>query len=375
MMIYMAPMEGITGYIYRNIYGRYFEGVDKYFTPFIAPAKGRPLRTRELKDILPENNRGLHVVPQILTNDADDFLKTAKFLKEYGYTEVNINLGCPSGTVVSKWKGSGLLYDIDRLDHFLYGVYEADIMKVSIKTRIGKLFPEEFEDIINIYKKYPISELIIHPRIQTDYYKNTPNMEVFNSGVCQYLSDRQNEMCCGSDRLYTASAASDSANKKWRIVHDEQEICYNGDLFDLDAYRRLKNKYAFLSKVMLGRGLIGNPFLPEMIKRCKLDDEDRRDICTKSDISGGEMSEVYITCDNPLLKRENANRFKEFHDELLSSYRSSDLGDNNTLFKMKELWLYMGGLFDENPDAGKYLKRIKKSKNMEEYKIAVNGLL
>lgn len=341
MKIYMAPMEGITGYLYRNTYNRYFKGIDKYFTPFIAPAKGRPLRTRELQDILPENNKGIAVVPQILTNDVDDFMKTAKFLKEYGYTEVNINLGCPSGTVVSKGKGAGLLYDIDRLDAFLYGVYEADIMKVSIKTRIGKLFPEEFEDIINVYMKYPISELIIHPRVQTDYYRNTPNMETFKTGVCQYLSERQIKMCCDSDRFYT-----ESSNNKLEIVHDEREICYNGDIFDLDAYNHLKNKYTFISKVMLGRGLIGNPFLPEMMKSSKLGTEDR----------------------------ENANRLKGFHNELLSAYRNS-LGDSNTLFKMKELWLYMGQLFDGNLDAGKYLKKIKKSKNMEEYKIAVNGLM
>ncbi len=327
MKIYMAPMEGITGCLYRNTYNRYFKGVDKYFTPFIAPAKGRPLRTRELQDILPENNKGLAVVPQILTNDVNDFIKTAKFLKEYGYTEVNINLGCPSGTVVSKGKGAGLLYDIDRLDAFLYGVYEADIMKVSIKTRIGKLFPEEFEDIINVYMKYPISELIIHPRIQTDYYRNTPNMAVFKSGMCQYLSTGKNA----------------------DVVHGIQEICYNGDIFDWETYHCLISECPSVSKLMLGRGVIGNPFLPEMIKK------------------------AHVGC--VPLKSADFDRLKGFHNELLSAYRNSDLGDNNTLFKMKELWLYMGRLFDGNLDAGKYLKKIKKSKNMEEYKIAVNGLM
>jgi tRNA-dihydrouridine synthase len=309
MMIYMAPMEGITGYIYRNTFNKYFSGVDKYFTPFIAPAKGRPLRTRELKDVLPENNENINVIPQILTNEGEAYKRIAVFLKEYGYKEVNLNLGCPSGTVVSKCKGSGLLYDIDRLDKFLYQVFEADIMKVSIKTRVGKLFPEEFEDILNVYRKYPVTELIVHPRVQTDYYKGSPRMETFEQAV--------------------------------DVVNNDM-LCYNGDIFTADAYNDFHEKYPTVNKVMLGRGLIGNPFLAEEIKGISHD----RDI----------------------------KRFMAFHDELLSNYRSSDLGDNNTMFKMKELWNYMSSLFDEE-EYGKALKKIKKSKNMDEYRIAVGKLL
>ena len=147
-LIYLAPMEGITGYIYRNAHHKYFGGVDKYFMPFIAPAKGRPLRNRELRDVLPENNQGINVVPQLLTNSGEGFVKAAKFLKKLGYGEVNINLGCPSKTVVTKYKGSGLLYDTERLDNFLYEVFAAGVMDVSIKTRIGRDSSAEFEDII-----------------------------------------------------------------------------------------------------------------------------------------------------------------------------------------------------------------------------------
>lgn len=331
MNIYMAPMEGITGYIYRNTYNRHFRSVDKYFTPFISPAKGRPLRNRELKDILPDNNKGINVVPQILTNDANDFVKTAKFLKEYGYNEVNINLGCPSGTVVSKFKGSGLLYDVSRLDNFLYGVYEADVMKVSIKTRIGKVFPSEFEDIIEVYKKYPVSELIIHPRIQTDYYRNSPNMEVFVDGVMRY---------------------TDSNNSP---LHNMDEICYNGDISDVLSYKKLVSDIPYIRNIMLGRGLIGNPFLPEMIKK-------------------SETEEVNIMSKDVLPEDSYCKRFKDFHNELLDAYRETDLGDGNTLFKMKELWIYMGCLFDGFPMSHKLLKRIKKSRIMDEYKSSVNEL-
>ena len=160
-LIYLAPMEGITGYIYRNAHHKYFGGVDKYFMPFIAPAKGRPLRNRELRDVLPENNQGINVVPQLLTNSGEGFMKAAKFLKKLGYDEVNINLGCPSKTVVTKYKGSGLLYDTERLDNFLYEVfaegvaaygrtdtvcYNGDINSVADYER----FTDDFPDIMKV---------------------------------------------------------------------------------------------------------------------------------------------------------------------------------------------------------------------------------
>jgi tRNA-dihydrouridine synthase len=323
----MAPMEGITGYIYRTTFHKYFSGVDKYFMPFISPAKGRPLRTRERKDILPENNENMNVIPQILTNDGEAFKKIAVSLKEYGYEEVNINLGCPSGTVVSKCKGSGLLYDLDRLEHFLYQVFEADVMKVSIKTRVGKLFPEEFEDILNVYRKYPITELIIHPRVQTDYYNGSPRMDTFDQAV----------------RLYDVETAVVAKGETAQNTTEfNTDLCYNGDIFTAQEYHNFHEKYPDIDKVMLGRGLIGNPFLAEEIKG----------------ISHG--------CD--------MTRFKEFHDELLFRYTTSDLGDKNTLFKMKELWHYMGRLFDEGEN-GKQLKKIKKSKTIGEYEVAVGSLI
>ena len=113
MEFYFAPMEGITGYIYRNAHQKFFPGMDKYFTPFLSPNENRALNPKEKKDILREHNIDLYVTPQILTNRADFFLRAARELKEeYGYEEVNLNLGCPSGTVVSKGKGAGFLGDL-----------------------------------------------------------------------------------------------------------------------------------------------------------------------------------------------------------------------------------------------------------------------
>lgn len=341
MLIYMAPMEGITGYIYRNTFASYFGGVDKYFMPFIEPAKGRPIRNRELRDVLPENNRGMRCVPQILTNSVDGYVRTARYLKDLGYTEVNINLGCPSGTVVSKCKGAGLLYDIHMLDEFLYGVFEADVMDVSVKTRIGKETPSEFADIIEVYRKYPIKELIIHPRFQKDFYRNTPRMEVFEEGVALY-------------------GRTDN-------------VCYNGDIWGVSEYESFTKTHPDINMVMLGRGLIGNPFIAEDIKSYE---ETGTPGCSSYDRKKGDRSGTAqgSDVDDKLTVHVTAqqySRFFSFHEELYGNYCQSDVGRGNTLFKMKELWTYMACLF---PHEEKLVKRIMKSKNNTEYEMAVNNL-
>ena len=138
MKYYLAPMEGITGHIYRNAYEKYFHNIDKYFTPFIVPNESLSLKTKELRDMLPENNEGLNIVPQILTNNAEGFVLTANKLKQLGYEQINLNLGCPAGTVVSKKRGSGFLAYPEELDRFLDEIYKINDMKISIKTRLGK---------------------------------------------------------------------------------------------------------------------------------------------------------------------------------------------------------------------------------------------
>ena len=182
-MLYLAPLEGITGYIYRNAYQKYFGGIDWYFTPFIAPAKGKPFRHRELADVHPEHNTGIMVIPQILTNHSEGFIKAAKALADMGYDEININMGCPSGTVVSKGKGSGMLADPTKLDHFLEEIFAADICKISVKTRLGMEFADEFPDILDVLMKYPFTEVIIHPRTREDYYGGSVDLAMFDLAV------------------------------------------------------------------------------------------------------------------------------------------------------------------------------------------------
>ncbi|MGG7058907.1 tRNA dihydrouridine synthase [Clostridium nigeriense] len=227
MKYYLAPMEGITGHVYRNSYEKFFHNIDKYFTPFIVPTSSKSFKTKELRDVLPENNQGMNIVPQILTNDSEGFINTAIKLQQLGYNEVNLNLGCPSGTVVSKGRGSGFLAKREELDIFLEEIYKKDDIKISIKTRIGKDSPEEFYELIKIFNKYPIEELIIHPRTRQDFYGNKPNLEVFKDAI----------------NLST------------------NPICYNGDIFTSDDYKNFIKSFPEVNELMLGRGILANPGL------------------------------------------------------------------------------------------------------------------
>lgn len=233
MTCYFAPMEGITGYIFRNAHHSVFHNTDKYFTPFIVPNQNRRFTHKELNDVLPGHNQGMALVPQILSNKADDFIWAAMELKGLGYEEVNLNLGCPSGTVVSKNRGSGFLGMQKELDEFLDRIFTklACETEISVKTRIGKDSPEEFYQLIELFNKYPLKELIIHPRIQKDYYKNHPNLEVFGDAV------------------------SISKNP----------VCYNGDIFSVGDYEAFRQRFPQVEHIMLGRGMIANPRLADEI--------------------------------------------------------------------------------------------------------------
>ncbi|WP_294395783.1 tRNA-dihydrouridine synthase family protein [uncultured Clostridium sp.] len=304
MKYYFAPMEGITGYIYRNAYAEFFDNIDKYFTPFIIPNESRKFKTKELIDVLPENNINMNIVPQILTDDSKGFVNTSKKLQKMGYNEVNLNLGCPSGTVVGKGRGSGFLARRDELERFLDDIFEGSEIKISIKTRIGKESPEEFYELIKIYNKYPMEELIIHPRTRKDFYGNKPNLEVFKD------------------------AMSMSRNP----------ICYNGDIFTVKDHDDLCKKFPQLKSIMIGRGILANP---------------------------GLMKE--INGEDPI----NKDVMKSFHDKVLNSYLDYYPQDIGALFKMKELWSYNIYIFSQGKE---YLKEIRQSNTLEEYKQIVSRL-
>lgn len=238
MNYYFAPLEGITGYIYRNTYAKHFGGINKYFSPFITTNQNFTIQNREKKDILPENNKEIYLVPQIMSNNAEQFYDMANKIADLGYKEINLNLGCPSKTVVTKKKGCGFLAYPDELNRFLSEIfYHCVDLEISIKTRIGMENPEEFKRLLQIYNKYPLKELIIHPRLQIDYYNNHPNMEVFK------------------DAIEGAKAP----------------ICYNGDLFTVEDIENFQKEFPTVENIMLGRGILKAPTLMKELEGEKRD--------------------------------------------------------------------------------------------------------
>ena len=225
MQIYFAPLEGITGYVFRNAYAKHYGGVDKYFTPFLTPHTKKLMNSREKRDILPENNVGLKVVPQVLTNKAEELIDICNRLKEYGYDEVNLNLGCPSRTVTAKGKGSGFLEEPRALEEFFDRFFKVSDTKLSIKTRIGVSEVEEAERLFRIYERFPFEEVIIHARLQQEFYQGTPHYDIFE------------EYCSRS----------------------KHSLCYNGDIRSREDLEKLDAKWDNCEKFMIGRGLLFHP--------------------------------------------------------------------------------------------------------------------
>lgn len=232
MQLYFAPMEGVTTALYRNLHAGMFGGADRYYTPFISPTSTKSLSSKELRDVLPENNRAGTVIPQILTRNAEHFLFTAEKLKLLGYGEINLNLGCPSGTVVKKGKGSGFLAFPYELDTFFQTVFRHKDFPLSVKARIGLKDEKEYDLLLSVFRKYAFSELILHPRLQTDLYKKPIHMDMFQRTL---------------------------EGAPWKTV-------YNGDIFTQECFDAFEKEYPAVSAVMLGRGLIANPALARQIK-------------------------------------------------------------------------------------------------------------
>lgn len=359
MKLYLAPMEGLTGYVFRNAYHKYYEAMDKYFTPFVSHLG---LSHRELEDVLPKHNTEMYTVPQILTNRASDFLSIADKLRQMGYKEVNLNLGCPSGTVIKKKRGAGMLSDLHMLETFLAEIYEKCPLKVSIKTRLGMDDPEEWILIREIYNKFPIYELIIHPRIQKDFYKRPVKPYWFADapGASPWQADSYGSI----------------------------PVTYNGDIFTPEGFERFLGAFPDTCSVMLGRGILRNPELGGIIRKM-CDNPDKNTDTQKKSFSDRKLPEAvcpvktvvsgrrhgipdYIAIEGEHLPINNRERFRKFHAALLDEYRKVIDGDKNVLFKMKELWFYVGQSF---PEAKKELKIIKKAQNFTEYNEAVASIL
>lgn len=225
MEFYFAPMEGLTDRIFRRLHSRYFPGIDRYYMPFYSPTMHRTLSAKESRELPPAAEDSLTAIPQILTRNPEDFLWAAAVCRDLGYPEVNLNVGCPSGTVVAKGKGSGMLRDLEELRRFLDQVFSAAPLPVSIKTRIGLESPSEFPGILSIYNKYPLALLIVHPRVRSQYYKGEVNRDSF------------------------AFAAASSRNP----------LCYNGDILCTRQITDFARDFPEVPAIMIGRGLLVNP--------------------------------------------------------------------------------------------------------------------
>ena len=225
MRYYFAPLEGLTDSIYRRLHHSFFPGVDRYYTPFFSPTVHRALTPREARELPRADAVDFSVVPQLLTKVPEDFLWMAGVCKDLGYDEVNLNVGCPSGTVTAKGKGSGMLRELDSLDAFLDQVFSATPLPISVKTRIGFSSPEELPGILSVFNRYPIKELTVHPRVRQAFYKGAVDMDAFR--YC----------------------ARESKNP----------LCYNGNLCAKAQAEDIHRKFPQVEAVMIGRGLIADP--------------------------------------------------------------------------------------------------------------------
>ena len=303
MELYLAPMEGITTYTYRNTHAELFGECDAYYAPFIVPTDNEKLTLKTLRDIKPENNK-VNLKAQVMCSSKKAFSEFVRKIKEIGYDEININLGCPSGTVVKKSRGSGALKDADALDEMLCGFFDEADIKISLKTRAGFYCHDEFENILKIYKKYPVSKLIVHPRVREEYYRGEPNLESFKKAYELFKS----------------------------------KLCYNGDIYSVSDYIKIREMFPDINSVMIGRGCVKNPAIFREIK-------------------GGK----------PLTTAELVNFSNTLEKRYLELFKS----EINTLRKLKEIWMHA---ITNYPEEHKIIKAVKKSSKLCELNNAINSL-
>ncbi len=292
--ILMAPIQGITDYHFRNTFQKFFDGVDVLYSPFLRLDKDMQLKKSKVKDVLPENNANINLVPQILTNKPDEFIYLSKYLRDLGYNQVNWNLGCPFAMVVNRELGSGLLPNHNKIRKILDEVMPKISLSVSIKMRIGLENGDDIFKILPILDNYPISEIIIHPRTGKQMYKGEVSTHIFEK--CLSLT--------------------------------KHKICYNGDINTLEDFQNLKNRFENVSSWMIGRSLVSNPFLAEQIKQKDKDSQE-----------------------NKML------RFKEFHDALAKEYIDRLEGSSHFLNKMRIFWEYFSVSFSNSHKVYKRIKK------------------
>jgi len=294
-MIYLAPVQGITDRIYRNLFPVYFKGVDMAIAPFISSSKKMKPENNLLREFYPDKNTGIPTIPQIMSSEPDDFTQLANALYNIGCGTVNWNLGCPFPMVVKKGRGAGLLCYPARVESFLEKTMPAIKPKLSIKLRIGLTYPDEVLQLIPIFNQFQIEELIIHPRTGEQMYEGEVDLDIF-------------EQCLGLS--------------KHRVV-------YNGDIDSFEKLEMLSKRFGSIERWMIGRGLLRNPFLAEKIK---------------------------FNTEKPYY--EKIKIIRAFHDNLFDEYSKILSGPSHITNKMKEIWTYMGSFFENGEKIRKKINKI-----------------
>lgn len=307
-MLILAPMRGITTMYYRRAFVRHFGGLDQEMAPFIPTVCSERINPKLLKDVLPENNSGLPLIPQLIGNNANDFIQMCEALHHLGYNEVNWNLGCPHKPVRKKMRGSGLLPHPDTVDALLDQICERSPCRLSVKVRLGVSSPDELTKLIPILNRYPLSEIIIHPRTAEQMYDGTVDLDAFEAA-------------------YQAITLP---------------VCYNGDIDNLAFYQTIQKRFPNITRHMLGRGLLADPFLAETIK------------------SGYPHPANAIA------------RIAAFHTDVLTSYESILDGDHPVLGKMKEFWTYQTTHLSNGK---RMFKKLKKTERLKTYRNIVDEFL
>ena len=300
MRYYYAPMEGITDATFRRLHAKYFPGVDRYFMPFLSPTIHRTLTPREARELPRADSVDFVAVPQLLGKNVEDMLWAIGVCADQGYDEVNINLGCPSGTVVSKGKGSGMLSDIFALDAFLDAIYAKAVLPVSLKTRIGVNDSENWEKILEIYRDYPVKELTVHPRIRKAFYKGDCDMAAFAKAV----------------------------------EGSPFPVCYNGNVTSIADAESIAARFPGVESVMIGRGLVADPGM----------------------LAGGT----------------DRDTLKAFLGELSDTYCRVFESKRNAIYRMKDNWHYLIGLFEGSE---KLWKEMRKSTDYDRFMAIANEII
>jgi len=291
-----SPLQGFTDFRFRNAFNNIFGGIDTFYSPYIRLNGKRVIKPSYQRDILPENNVGLEVIPQIITNDADEFLFVSKYVQELGYKELNWNLGCPYPMVTKCGMGSGLINDSEKINSILNKVHNESDITVSMKMRLGYENSEEILQVLPILDNYPLKNIAIHARIGKQLYKGGVNLDAFQE--------------C--------------------INNTKHKLYYNGDINTVARFHEMQKQFPSIDHWMIGRGLIADPFLPSMIKN--------------------------NSTDYPENKLE---LFKEFHDILYQGYGESLSGKSHLLLKMYHLWEYFSVQFTDSRKALKKIKKAK----------------